>query len=81
MNSPIQRVQILLESKQQQYLARVSKKSGKSISSLVRALVDEKMHAARSQRLERSARELRSLYQTDSELNAYRPLDIENWDA
>jgi hypothetical protein len=79
--SRVQRVQILLEPKQQEYLARVSKKSGKSVSSLVRDLVAEKMLTTRDQRLGRAARELAPLYKTDSDLNAFHALDNEEWDA
>jgi hypothetical protein len=79
--SKVQRVQILLEPNQQEYLARVSKKSGQSVSSIIRALVAEKMLATRDRRLDQAARELRSLYKTDAELNAFRSLDTEDWDA
>lgn len=74
-------MQILLEPKQQEYLARISKKSGKSVSALIRELVAEKMQATRDQRLGRAARELAPLYKTDAELGAFHALDSEDWDA
>lgn len=77
--SKVQRVQILLEPKQQEYLTRVSKKSGQSVSSLIRDLVAEKMEATRDRRLGRAARELAPLYKTDEELNAFHALDGEDW--
>ncbi|QYK51024.1 MAG: hypothetical protein KF701_00690 [Anaerolineales bacterium] len=76
----IQRVQILLEARQQAYLARVSKKSGRSISALLRELVDEKMNASAEAGLARAARELRAAYQTDHELNAFSSLDAVDWE-
>jgi hypothetical protein len=81
MHKPkIERVQILLEARQQAYLARVSKKSGRSISALVRELVDEKMNASSEAGLQRAARELRSAYQTDRELTAFSSLDLADWE-
>ena len=77
----MQRVQILLDEKQQNYLTRVSKKSGKSVSALPRALVEEKMRGAKEGRLRRAASELRAVYQTDAELTSFTQLDSEDWDA
>ncbi|MBX3002450.1 MAG: hypothetical protein KF821_05570 [Anaerolineales bacterium] len=76
----VQRVQILLEPRQQAYLARVSKKSGRSISALLRELVDEKMNASSDASLMRAARELQGIYQTDNELNAFSSLDAADWE-
>jgi hypothetical protein len=75
----LQRVQILLDAEQQQYLSQVSKKSGKSVSALLRELVAEKMSGAREVRLHRAARELRSLYAADEELTAFSTLDSDDW--
>lgn len=74
------RVQILLEARQQAYLARVSKKSGRSISALVRELVDEKMNTSGQASLQRAARELRSVYESNQELTAFNSLDVADWD-
>lgn len=76
----VQRVQILLEPRQQAYLARVSKKSGRSISALLRELVDEKMNTSADVSLMRAARELQAMYQTDNELNAFCSLDAADWE-
>lgn len=76
----VQRVQILLEPRQQAYLARVSKKSGRSISALLRELVDEKMNTSADVSLMRAARELQAMYQTDNELNAFSSLDAADWE-
>jgi hypothetical protein len=76
----VQRVQILLEPRQQAYLARVSKKSGRSISALLRELVDEKMNASSDASLMRAARELQGIYHTDNELNAFSSLDAADWE-
>ncbi len=78
--SKVLRVQILLEARQQAYLARVSKKSGRSISALLRELVDEKMNSGAEAGLQRAARELRGIYETDQELNAFSSLDAADWE-
>jgi hypothetical protein len=77
----LHRIQILLEKRQERYLDQVSKKTGKSVSALIRALVSEKMSAAKERRLVQAAQEARALYKTDRELTAFSSLDIEDWDA
>jgi hypothetical protein len=59
----------------------VSKKSGKSVSALIRELVREKMRAAKDARLHQAARELRAIYTTDEDLTAFTALDSEDWYA
>jgi hypothetical protein len=70
-----------LEENQEKYLARVSKKSGKSVSALIRELVREKMSAAKEARLHQAARELRATYAADEDLTAFTALDSEDWYA
>ncbi|MBX3049614.1 MAG: hypothetical protein KIT46_11325 [Anaerolineales bacterium] len=77
----LQRVQILLDEQQQKYLARVSKKSGKSVSALIRELISEKMAGVKEARLAQTARELRAVYETDEELTSFSGLDAEDWHA
>lgn len=77
----LQRVQILLDEQQQKYLARVSKKSGKSVSALIRELISEKMSGVKEARLAQTARELRATYETDEELTSFNALDAEDWHA
>jgi hypothetical protein len=77
----LNRVQILLNEEQQSYLARVSKKRGKSISALIRELVSEKMHLSKEGKLHQAARELRSHYKADEELTGFTALDSEDWYA
>ena len=77
----LQRVQILLDESQQSYLARVSKKSGKSVSALLRELVAEKMLGAKEGKLRQAARELRPHYAAGAELTAFTDLDSEDWYA
>jgi hypothetical protein len=77
----LHRIKVLLDETQQSYLARVSKKSGKSVSALLRELVSEKMLAAKEGRLRRAAAELRAPYKADSDLTAFTDLDSEDWYA
>jgi len=77
----LHRVQVLLDAEQERYLSRVSKKTGISISALVRALVKEKMETAKEHKLEHAARELRALYVADEEFTAFTALDAEDWDG
>ncbi len=76
-----QRVQILLNESHQSFLARVSKKSGKSVSALLRELVEEKMRASTDAQFKAAAKELRSLYLADKELTEFNILDSEDWYA
>ncbi len=80
-NEKLQRVQILLGAEQQSYLVRVSKKRGKSVSALVRELVNEKMHGAKEGRLRKAASELRAIYETNTELTEFTDLDSQDWYA
>jgi phosphoribosylformylglycinamidine (FGAM) synthase-like enzyme len=77
----LRRMQVLLDESQEKYLARVSKKSGKSVSALIRELVREKMHLAKEARLHQAARELRATYTADEDLTAFTALDSEDWYA
>ena len=77
----LRRLQILLDEDQEKYLARVSKKSGKSVSALLRELVREKMRAAKEARLRITARELRATYSADDDLTTFTDLDAEDWHA
>lgn len=75
------RVQILLDEQQQQYLTRVSQKSGKSVSKLIRELISERMAGAGEAKLAKAARELRELYQTNADFTDFNALDAEDWYA
>jgi len=83
MNSKekLRRLQVLLNDEQEKYLARVSKKSGKSVSALIRDLVREKMAGAKEARLHQAARELRAVYAADDDLTPFTALDSEDWYA
>ncbi|MCL5429357.1 MAG: hypothetical protein M1347_06125 [Chloroflexi bacterium] len=77
----LRRFQILLDEDQEKYLARVSKKSGKSVSALIRELVREKMRTAKEAKLRQAARELRAAYAASEDLTAFTNLDAEDWYA
>lgn len=77
----MERIQVLLDKKQQEYLARVAKKTGKSVSALLRQLVDEKMLTAKEAHLRNVARELRATYATQKDLTEFTTLDSEDWYA
>ena len=77
----LRRLQVLLDEDQEKYLARVSKKSGKSVSALIRELVREKMRTAKEARLRQAARELRATYAADDDLTTFTDLDAEDWHA
>lgn len=77
----MERIQVLLDKKQQEYLTRVAKKTGRSVSSLLRQLVDEKMLTAKEAHLRIIARELRATYASQKDLSEFTALDSEDWYA
>lgn len=76
----LQRVQVLLFESQIKYLNKISQKTGKNVSALLRDLVNEKVKTGKERALAFAARELRAVYGEDSELTEYTELDHEDWD-
>ncbi|MGH2581429.1 MAG: hypothetical protein ACRDFQ_00860 [Anaerolineales bacterium] len=78
-NKTVQNVQVPLDKDQQDYLSRLSNKTGKSLSELAHQLLAERVQQLKEERLARVARELRGIYETKSELTAFTDLDGQDW--
>jgi hypothetical protein len=76
--SHFDRTQILLEPTQRRKLARIATLEKRSLSDLVREMIDLQLSARKRQELAAAAQALLSDYQTDKELTAFTALDGED---
>ena len=74
------RTQIILEKHQHESLRQIAKQEGKSVSEVVRNLLDLALRERKRRQMEIAAEILAQDYQDDSELIAYQTLDGEIWD-
>ena len=74
------RTQIILEKHQHESLRKIAKQEGKSVSEVVRNLLDLALRERKRRQMEIAAEILAQDYQDDSELIAYQTLDGETWD-
>jgi predicted DNA-binding ribbon-helix-helix protein len=71
------RTQIILEETQHEALLQIAREEKRSLSDLVRALLDEQLCIHEQRQLAQAAELLRQDYLTDSELTAFTVLDGE----
>lgn len=71
------RTQILLEPSQRRHLAEIAQLENRSLSEIVREMIDAQLAARRREEMAAAAQVLLSDYQTDSELTAFTVLDSE----
>ena len=72
------RMQILLEPAQRRKLARIATLEKRSLSDVVREMIDVQLGARKHQEMAAAAQALLSDYQTDKELSAFTALDGED---
>jgi len=77
----MQRTQILLEPEQHKALREIANKEGRSLSDLIRQMLDEQLKERNRIELEKAARELLVDYQDDPELTVFTTLDTEDFHA
>lgn len=77
----MQRTQILLEPEQHKALREIANKEGRSLSDLIRQMLDEQLKERNRIELEKAARELLVDYQDDPELTVFTALDTEDFHA
>lgn len=73
------RMQILIGEEQKKFLDQVANEEGKSVSALIREIVDQYRRELEEARLAEAARSLYALYQQDEELTAFTSLDAEEF--
>jgi len=72
------RTQILLEPDQRRKLARIAALEKRSLSDLVREMIDVQLAARKRREMEAAAQALLSDYQADKDLTAFTTLDSED---
>ena len=77
----MQRTQILLEPEQHQALAEIARREKRSLSDLVREMVEKQLKERKKQNLALAATALLADYQGDAELTAFTALDAEDFHA
>ncbi len=75
------RTQILLESEQHQALKEIARREKRSLSDVVREMLEQGLQERRKQDLAAAAEALLPDYQGDPELTAFTDLDAEDFHA
>ena len=75
------RTQILLEPEQHHLLTEIARRENRSLSDLIRELVDERIAESNAQVLAAAAQQLLDDYLQDAELTALTSLDGEDFHA
>ena len=75
------RTQILLDDDQHQVLTEIAREEKRSLSDVVREMVDKKIAERKLKTLAEAAAVLLEDYQTDSELTAFQALDGDDFHA
>ena len=73
------RTQILLEKSQHETLAQIAREEHRSLSDIVREMVDRQLLYRQRHQMMLAARELQADYNTDPELTAFSVLDGEDF--
>ncbi len=77
----MQRTQILLKPEQHKALAEIASREKRSLSDLIREMIDEQIQIRKTEEIEQAARALLADYQTDEELTTFTSLDAEDFHA
>ena len=72
------RTQILLEPEQHRILTEIARREKRSLSDVIREMVDQQIARRKQMELATAARTLLADYQTDPELTAFSALDGED---
>ena len=75
----LQRTQILLEKSQHQTLTLIAEEEKRSISDVVREMIDRELRYRQRRQMLLAARELQADYTTDPDLTAFTALDSDDF--
>ncbi|HLA96950.1 MAG TPA: CopG family transcriptional regulator [Anaerolineales bacterium] len=75
------RTQILLEPEQHKILTEIARQEKRSVSDVIREMVDKQVAERRRMALEAAAQALLADYQTDPELTAFQALNGDDFHA
>lgn len=73
------RTQILLEKSQHEILTRIAQEESRSLSELVRDMIERELRYRQRRQMLLAARELQADYVTDPELTAFSALDSDDF--
>ncbi len=77
----MQRTQISLEPEQHKALTEIARREQRSLSDVLRQMIDEQLHARQQRGLEQAAQALLADYRADPELTAFSALDGQDFHA
>jgi predicted CopG family antitoxin len=77
----MQRTQISLEPEQHKALAEIARRERRSLSDVIRQMIDEEIRLRKQRELEQAALALLADYKSDPELTAFSALDGEDFHA
>jgi hypothetical protein len=75
------RTQILLDPEQHKALAEIARQEKRSLSDVVRQMLQTQLEALRQKKLEQAARVLLADYEANPELTAFSTLDADDFHA
>jgi len=75
----LQRTQILLEKSQHQMLTRIAEEEKRSISDVVREMIERELRFRQRRQMFLAARELQADYVTDPDLTDFNSLDADDF--
>jgi hypothetical protein len=73
------RAQILLEKSQHETLTQIAQEESRSLSEIVREMIDRELRYRQRRQMMLAARELQADYNTDPDLNEFTGLDGEDF--
>ena len=71
------RAQIILETTQKQALDKLAQETHKSLSALIREMIDHQLHILEEEQLKKAALRFRHHYLTDEELTSFSSIEVE----
>ena len=73
------RTQVLLEKSQHEILSQIAKEESRSLSEIVREMIERELRYRQRRQMMLAARELQAAYTTDPEFTTYTALDSEDF--
>ena len=73
------RTQILLEKSQHETLSQIAQEESRSLSEIVREMIDRELHYRQRRQMMLAARELQADYKTDPDLTEFSAIDVDDF--
>ncbi len=73
------RTQILLEKSQHETLSQIAQEESRSLSEIVREMIDRELHYRQRRQMMLAARELQADYNTDPTLTEFSAIDVDDF--